>query len=75
MDKNEIKKSFDNRVYLLQCKTNSFIHLCFSGRNLRPIKEHLSPEATINIKKNYFFWFIYTRLDSPTLVYIGLQIV
>ena len=47
-------------VYLLQCKTNFFIHLCFYGKNLRQIKEDLSWNIQINIQKD-FFWFIYTR--------------
>ena len=36
------------------------------------IKEHLSWEASINVKK-IFFWFVYTCLDLSTLVYIGLD--
>ena len=54
-------------VYLLQCKTNFFIHLCFYGKNLRQIKEDLSWNIQINIQKD-FFWFIYTRRRPSTSV-------
>ena len=59
-------------VYLLQCKTNFFIYLCFWERNLLQIKKHLSWEASINIKKK-LFWFVYTCLHSSALVYICLD--
>ena len=59
-------------MHLLQCKTNFFIYLCFWVRNLLQIKKHLSWEASINIKK-IFFWFVCTRLHSSTPVYIRLH--
>ena len=37
------------------------------------IKEHLSWEASINMNNNKKIWFVYTCLDSSTLVYIGLD--
>ena len=64
-------------VHLLQCKTNLFIHLRFWGRNLLLIKEHLSWEASINIKKGFdSFTLVYTCLlsssKSSTFVYTHL---
>ena len=53
-------------VHLLRCKTIFFIHLLFWGRNLVQIKEHPSWEASINIKK--VFWFVYTCLHSSRLI-------
>ena len=62
-------------VHLFQYKTIFFIHLRFWGRNLLQIKEHLSWEASINIKMFFdSLTLVYTCLhsssDSSTLVYI-----
>ena len=38
------------------------------GEKSTQIEEHPSWEASINIKKK-FFWFVYTRLHSSRLVY------
>ena len=62
-------------VYLLQRKTNFFIHLCFWGRNPRQIKEHPSSEASLENKKSFsdLFTFVYTRLHFSTIFYIYLD--
>ena len=68
------KSRLKNRVttvHLLQCKTNVFICLCFLHSSTQ-FKEHSFWEASINIKKN-FFWFVYTCLHLFTLVYICLD--
>ena len=57
--------------YRLQCKANFFFCLCFWGKNIQQIKEHLSRLGTISIQKKYF-WLGYARLHSPTLIYIRL---
>ena len=72
-------KSPVTTVHLLQCKTKFFIHLRFWGRNLLRIKEHLSWETCINIKKRFFdsftlvYFYLHSSSNSFTLVFTGLR--
>ena len=50
----------------------SFIY-AFRGEIYGQLRNIYLGKPLLTSKKKFFFWFIYTRLDSPTLVYIGLQ--
>ena len=74
-----IKFRLKNRVttvHILQCKRNSFIHLCFLGRNLLQIKEHLEKPPLISKKvfliPLHLSAFVYNCLHFSSLVCTGL---
>ena len=62
------------KIVLLQCiNYNEKQILCFWGRNLCKLKNiHLGKPPLIS--KKLFFWFVYTRLHSSRLVYVGVVI-
>ena len=62
-------------MHLLQCKTNFFIRLFFLHSSTQ-VKEHPFWEASVNIKKNFFFGsltLVYICLHSSTFVYNRLD--
>ena len=69
-DKIQINKLCYYSAYVTM--QNKFVHLSMLLREKSTqIKEHPSWEASINIKK--IFWFVYTKLHSSTLVCFRLQ--
>ena len=67
-------------VYLLQCKTNFFIHICFQKRTLRQVKEHLSWETSkrsflirLHLSSTFVYTRLLTHLHSCALVYTPLH--